>query len=179
MIRKFFKTQRAAAGLYTAMAIIVFIYTLMFMTEYKDLFGLKLKQNDQISFFHDSILQTFNKQIFTFAIFGMLVILLTFLFQIFSKIPDKFALIVIGLSLILCCACSVYALSNLQAIESYYAGLDFQYLSLEGMSDYELHFTTFRVGLGIYIFDIICSAFYAVTIGMSHFGYRKIQKRGV
>ncbi len=57
MMQKYFKTQKLAAGIYTGTVIIVFIYTLCFMTEYKDLFGLKLTQNDQISFFHDYILQ--------------------------------------------------------------------------------------------------------------------------
>ncbi|WP_024292514.1 hypothetical protein [Lacrimispora indolis] len=178
MMQKCLKTQRLAAGLYTGIVILVFIYTLCFMTEYKDLFGLKLKQNDQISFFHDYILQVFNKQIFAFAVFGVLVILLSFLLEIFGKIPDKFALIIMELSLFLCCACSAYALFNLQAIETYYGGLDFQYLRLESAGDYEPHFTTFRIGLGIYISYILCCVYYSAAIGRSHFKFRKNQKKG-
>ena len=177
MMQKYFKTQKLAAGIYTGTVILVFIYTLCFMTEYKDLFGLKLTQNDQISFFHDYILQIFNKQIFAFAVFGVLVILLSFLLEIFGKIPDKFALIIMGLSLLICCACSVYALFNLQAIESYYAGLDFQYLRLESAGDYKPHFATFRIGLGIYMTYILCCAFYIVAIGRSHFKFQKNQKK--
>ena len=64
-MQKIFKTQKITAGIYLVMAVVVFIFTLVFMTEYKDLFGLKLKQNSQISFFHDSVLQTFNRQIFS------------------------------------------------------------------------------------------------------------------
>ncbi|NNJ30997.1 hypothetical protein [Lacrimispora defluvii] len=178
MMQKYFKTQRLAAGIYTGIVIIVFIYTLCFMTEYKDLFGLKLKQNDQISFFHDYILQIFNKQIFTFAVFGVLVILLSFLLEVFGKIPDKFALIIMELSLLLCCACTVYALLNLQAIESYYAGLDFKYLGLESVSDYKPHFTTFRIGTGIYISYIFSCVYYIVAIGRSHIKFQKNRKKG-
>lgn len=76
------------------MAVVVFIFTLVFMTEYKDLFGLKLKQNSQISFFHDSVLQTFNRQIFLLALIGILIVLFSFLLEIYSKVPDRFALII-------------------------------------------------------------------------------------
>lgn len=171
------KLQRIAAKLYIVITILVFTFTLCFMTEYKDLFGLKLKQNAQISFFHDAILQTFNRQIFTFAILGILVILFSFLLEIYSKVPDKFALIVIELSLLACCACSIYALMNIPAIETFYKGLDFQYLKLEGLNNYESHFTTFRIGVGIYVVNIISCVFYGGALGLSHFKYAKTQRR--
>lgn len=177
-MQKLFKTQRLTAGLYTLTAVIVFLYTLCFMTEYKDLFGLKLKQNSQISFFHDSVLQMFNKQIFALAIFGILVILFSFLLEIFSKVPDKFALLVIGLSLRVCCAGSVYAISNIQAVESFYRSLDFQYLRLEGMADYEHRFGTLRIGTGIYVLNVICCVIYGVTIVRSYFKFLKMEKKG-
>ena len=177
-MQKIFKTQRLTAGLYTVTAVIVFLYSLCFMTEYKDLFGLKLKQNSQISFFHDSVLQMFNKQLFALAIFGVMIILVSFLLEIFSKIPDRFALIIICLSLVVCCAGSVYAISNIQAIENFYRTLDFQYLHLEGLIDYEHRFGTFRAGTGIYIFHMIGCVVYAVTIAISHFKFLKMKKKG-
>ena len=63
-MKKIFSTQKITAKIYTVIAVLVFLYTLVFMTEYKNLFGLKLEQNSQISFFHDSILQTFNRHLF-------------------------------------------------------------------------------------------------------------------
>lgn len=177
-MQKMFKTQRFSAGLYTVAAVVVFVYTLCFMTEYKDLFGLKLKQNSQISFFHDSVLQMFNKQIFAFALLGVLVILISFLLEIFSKVPDKFALVIIELALLACCAASVYALNNIQAIEAFYTGLDFSNLRLEGVSDYVPRFTTFRAGTGIYAANLVCCAFYGITIGISHFRFLSFRRAG-
>lgn len=174
-MQKNFKNQKLAACLYTVIAVLVFLYTLCFMTEYKDLFGLKLKQNNQVSFFHDSVLQMFNKQIFVFALLGIILILLTFLFQVFSRVPDKFALVIIELILLICCIGSIYAIINIQAIEVFYAGLDFQYLQLEGMSDYVPRFTTFRIGLGIYIANIISCVTYGISIGISHFKFLKMR----
>lgn len=177
-MQKMFRTQRLTAAFYIVMAVVVFAFTLCFMTEYKDLFGLKLKQNSQISFFHDSILQMFNKQIFMFALFGILIILFSFLLEIFSKVPDKFALMVLELSLIICCGCSVYALTNFRAVEVFYLGLDFQYLKLEGMVDYAPHVTTFRIGTAVYITNILCCVFYGAAIAVSHIKFLKLRKRG-
>lgn len=176
-MQKTLKLQKIAAKLYIVTAVFVFAFTLCFMTEYKDLFGLKLKQNAQISFFHDSILQTFNRQIFTFAIFGILVILLSFLLETYSKVPDKFALAVIGLALVGCCAGSVYALTNIPAIEAFYKGLDFQYLKLEGLNSYEFHFTTFRVGIIVYLVNLAGCVCYGAALVMSHLKFRKAQKQ--
>lgn len=178
MMQKIFRAQKVTAGIYFLMSIAVFVYTLVFMTEYKDLFGLKLQQNSQISFFHDSILQTFNKQIFTFAIVGILIIVFSFLLEIFSKVPDLFAVIVLVALLAVCCGGAGYALNNLVILEAFYKNLDFQYLYLEGLPDYEMHFTTFRAGLGVYVLQIAVCAVYGITIIMSHVTFRKNEKKG-
>ena len=139
-MQKIFNTQKITAKIYTVIAVLVFLYTLVFMTEYKDLFGLKLKQNSQISFFHDSILQTFNRQIFVLALFGIGIVVFSFLLESFQKVPDRFALIVIEAALIASCAGAVYSLVNLQTVSQFYGSLDFQYLYLEGMEEYEMKF---------------------------------------
>lgn len=177
-MQKIFKTQKIAAGFYAAVAIGVFLYTLIFMTEYKDLFGLKLKQNSQISFFHDSVLQMFNRQIFVLALVGLFIVMCSFCLEIFSKVPDLFALVLVEVLLVACCAGSVYALTNLQAVEGLYRTLDFQYLELEGLADYQLRFTTFRVGLGVYLLQIAACAGYGLTIAASHVTFVKNEKKG-
>lgn len=178
IMQKMFRTQKITAWVYTVVSVIVFIYTLCFMTEYKDLFGLKLKQNGQVSFFHDSILQTFNRQIFMLALAGIMIIVFSFFLEVFSKVPDLFAMVILAVCLAAACAGGVYAVSNIQAIEAFYRGLDFQYLYLEGMVDYEPHFTTFRVGIGIYIMQIAACAVYGIIIIMSHVTFVKLEKKG-
>lgn len=176
-MEKIFRTQKVTAVIYTVMSVVVFIYTLVFMTEYKDLFGMKLQQNSQVSFFHDIVLQTFNRQIFVFALIGIGVIVCSFFLEVFSKVPDRFSLIVIVLLLIVYCGGAVYAISNIQAVEAYYRILDIQYLHLEGLSDYQLKFTTFRVGLGIYVLQIIVCLLYGVSIVRSHVTFVKNRKK--
>lgn len=176
-MQRLFKTQKITARLYMVMAAVVFAFTLVFMTEYKDLFGLKLKQNSQISFFHDSVLQTFNRQIFLLALIGIFIVLFSFFLEIFSKVPDKFALIIMEVLLLGCCAGAAYALTNIQAVEAFYKTLDFQHLELEGLIEYSPHFTTFRVGTGVYLLQIIICMIYGGTIAMSHITYVKSEKK--
>lgn len=177
-MQKIFKTQKITAGIYLVMAVVVFIFTLVFMTEYKDLFGLKLKQNSQISFFHDSVLQTFNRQIFLLALIGILIILFSFFLEIYSKVPDRFALAVMEVLLIACCAGAVYAITNIQAVEAFYRTLDFQYLKLEGLVDYTPRFTTFKIGILVYLLQIAACAGFGTAMAMSHVTFVKNEKKG-
>ncbi len=173
-MQKLFRVQKVMAWVYTVTALAVFLYTLVFMTEYKDLFGLKLKQNSQISFFHDSVLQTFNRQIFALALVGILVIVFSFFLEIFTKVPDLFALVVLFACLTGCAGGAVYAITNIQAVEAFYRGLDFQYLYLEGLADYEHKFTTFRAGVGVYVLQIVSCAAYGAAMVMSHVRFKKL-----
>ena len=69
-MRKLFKGQQILSVLYILASIGMFLFSLAFMTEYSDLFGLKLPQNQEIAMFHDVILQTFNRQIFAWSLVG-------------------------------------------------------------------------------------------------------------
>ena len=152
-MRKLFKGQRILSVLYILASIGMFLFALAFMTEYSDLFGLKLPQNQEIAMFHDVILQTFNRQIF--------------------------ALVVMLLLMVACCYGAANSIMNLQAISVYYQGLDFQYLSLEGLENYQLQFTTFRLGVvfnALYI--SVCGAL-AIDLTASHLTFVRLKKEGV
>ena len=75
-MKKIFRGQVILSAVYTVTAIVVFLYTLVFMTEYNDLFGLKMPQNKQIAQFYEVILQGFNRQILVWAIVGIIGILM-------------------------------------------------------------------------------------------------------
>ena len=46
-MKKIFRGQVILSAVYTVTAIVVFLYTLVFMTEYNDLFGLKMPQTNK------------------------------------------------------------------------------------------------------------------------------------
>lgn len=172
-MQRIFKNQINIAKIYLVMSVVTFVFSLCFMTEYKELFGLKLKQNSQVSFFHDSVLQTYNRQIFVLAIIGIIVLIFSFALEIFTKVPDRFALVVMGIGLLACIAGSVYAFTNIFAIETFYRGLDFQYIHMEGLETYEMKFATFRIGLGIYLTEILVCVGYLAALIMSHVKFVK------
>ena len=177
-MRKLFKGQRILSVLYILASIGMFLFALAFMTEYSDLFGLKLPQNQEIAMFHDVILQTFNRQIFAWSLVGVIGIALIVFLKILSCVPDRFALVVMLLLMVACCYGAANSIMNLQAISVYYQGLDFQYLSLEGLENYQLQFTTFRLGVvfnALYI--LVCGAL-AIDLTASHLTFVRLKKVG-
>ena len=167
-MKKIFRGQVILSAVYTVTAIVVFLYTLVFMTEYNDLFGLKMPQNKQIAQFYEVILQGFNRQLLVWAIVGI----------IRTAVPDRFAAAVMTVYMGCCCFGAVNAIRNILAIWAYYKGLDFQYLYADGITGYELKFTTFQVGIGIYSVQIIVCVAFAAVLLLSHIRYKKLQKGG-
>lgn len=177
-MKKIFQAQKAVSVIYIILAIVSLVYALSFMTEFGDLFGLRLQQNSKIANFHDVILQSFNRQILIWALAGIAVILAAFALETFTKVPDRFALVVMILLLAVCCYGAYYGLLNIPAIETYYKGLDMTYFALEGGTEYVFKFTTFRLGMALYATQLVVCVGYAVTLLLSHTTYLKMMKKG-
>lgn len=173
-----FKAQRVIAVLFVIMAVIVFIYSLSFMTEYNDLFGLKLAQNKDISNFYENILQVFNRQIFVWAMVAVAGIVLVFVLEIYTRVPDRFALIVMVALMAACSYGAFYAIQNISAISGYYQALNFEFIALEGASDYELKLATFEIGTGIYIAQLAVCMSLTVILIASHIKFVRTMKGG-
>lgn len=178
-MKKLYQGQRVMSVVYTIMAVVVFLYSLVFMTEYNDLFGLKLPQNQDVARFYEGILQSFNRQILVWVIVGVIGILVMVMLEIRTKVPDRFSAVVMVVYMAACCYGSVDGIRNILAIQAYYQGLDFQYLPLEGVLDYQLKLGTFQVGMGIYpVYILVCVAFATVLV-LSHIKYKKLEKGGI
>ncbi len=177
-MRKIFRAQKAAAILYIIVVVVIFVYALAFMTDYENLFGLRLQGNSQVALFHDSILQPFNKGILIWAIVGVVGVLFAFMLETLTKVPDRFALILMAAVLCVCAYGSVYALQNLPAIMSFYRNMDISSLYLEGIEDYTLRFGTFYIGIGLYAAQIAVCVLYLVSLIVSHITFVKLRQRG-
>lgn len=177
-MRKIFNAQKAVTVIFILLTLVSFVYALAFMTEFSDLFGLRMQQNSKIANFHDVILQSFNRQILVWALVGIGVIFAAFALELFTKVPDLFALIVMILLLAVCCYGAYYGLVNIPAIRTYYQGLDMQYFPLEGGADYVFKFTTFNLGMALYAVQLVVCAGYAIIIALSHITYVKMMKKG-
>lgn len=149
-----FKIQRLLFILFIIVCVAMFCASLYFMTDFKDLFGLKLKVNKPIAVFHDDLMQSFNQQFFWFTVFTLLVVFIAFCLEIPHAVPDRFALIVIGICLLVVVGFAIFALIRLPYLANVYAELDFSKLDMEGAVDYHprnIAFVVLWVLSGIHI----------------------------
>ncbi len=178
-MKKLFTAQKCACVLYIVMTLAVFVYALAFMTQYSDLVGLKLEQNRQIANFYDVGLQTFNRQTFALSLLAVVGIALIFFLELRTRVPDRFAVVVMALCMAVCCYGAFVGVANLRDLSAYYGRLDFSALVLEGgPADYRPRFTTFQVGIGLYIAQMAVCAGFAGILTASHVTYKKLEKRG-
>jgi len=174
---KIFKAQKTMMVVFIATAIVVFVFSLYFMTDFKDLFGLQLKANKPIMEFHDITMQSFNQTLFWFAIFGMVTVVCLFFLETGGKVPDLFALVFEGVCLLSLAGFSLYVLMYLPQLEEQYLNLDFSKYKLEGGADYILSTATFTGGLVLHLLNIlVCLGFLAVLVS-SHVAYVQGKKK--
>ncbi len=175
---KIFKFQKLMLILFIIASVAMFCASLYFMTDFKDLFGLKLKFNKPIAVFHDDLMQGFNQQFFWFTLFALLVVFLAFCLEIPHAVPDRFALMVMGLCLSAIVGFSVFALLRLPQLVQVYEGLDFSKLDLEGAIDYQPRSVAFVVLMVLSGIQICISLTFLAVLSLSHRSFIKTQATG-
>jgi len=178
-MEKKLQLQKTMMIFYIIMAVVAFAYSLCFMTAYKDLFGLMLKKNSNVSYFHDVFMQGFNQKIFWFTFFGAASIALFFILGIRKYVPDSFALIFLSIVIAIICGFCIYSLIELPSLERTYLSLDFSNLSLEGAINYQTKTGTFHVGMVIFIADLIVSLVTEFSLINTFRSYKKLQEENV
>lgn len=173
---KIFKFQKLMLLLFIIASVAMFCASLYFMTDFKDLFGLKLKFNKPIAVFHDDLMQGFNQQFFWFTLFALLVVFLAFCLEIPHAVPDRFALIVMGLCLVAVVGFALFALVRLPQLAQVYAGLDFSKLDLEGAMEYQPRSVAFVVLMVLSGIHIWVSLVLLAALSLSHRTYVKNQQ---
>jgi signal transduction histidine kinase len=175
-MEKKLQIQKTMMILYIISAVIAFTYSLSFMTAYKDLFGLMLKDNANIAYFHDVFMQGFNQTMFWFTLFGVASIAFFFIFGTRIYAPDLFAVLFISVSLLIVCGFCIYAFIELPSLKQTYLSLDFSKMYLEGSVDYKVKTGTFIVGIVVFAFDLIIALLTVGSQFLSFFGYKKLHK---
>ncbi|MGH4036530.1 MAG: hypothetical protein ACRQFF_01620 [Sphaerochaeta sp.] len=175
-MKKQLQLQKTMMQAYIVIAVVAFSYSLCFMTAYKDLFGLMLKANANVAYFHDVFMQGFNQTMFWFTLFGVASIALFFIFGIKKYVPDLYALIFISVAILIVCAFCIYAFIELPSLEKTYLSLDFSSLVLEGAVDYKVHTVTFNIGIVVFVLDLIVSLITEFSLINSYKTYKKLHK---
>lgn len=131
--------------LFIVSSLVVFFLSLYFMTDFKDLFGLRLKVNKDVAFFHDVLMQDFNRLVFWFALGSLVVVFIAFCLEVNRFVPDLFAVVVMVSLLGTCAALALYSVLQMPRLESIYRSLDFSNVDVEGAVDYQVRTTTFTI----------------------------------
>lgn len=163
-----FRLQRICAVLFLVMSIALFVLSLGFMTDFKDLFGLQLKANKPVAYLHDVLLQGYNRSLFHLAVCALVVVVLSFTFEANRKVPDMIALVMMDALLAILFVRAVMLVATLAGLEPVYLSADYSKVRLEGGFDYVLRTRTFRLGYLVEsLFALVCLVFGA-TLSVSH-----------
>lgn len=172
-MEKVFRLQRLFTVLYAVAAILVFVFALFFLTDFKDLFGLELKINQDIAYFHDVVLQGFNQRLFVFALCLVAGIALCYMLEIRSKVPDLFALAIMCAFLIAASVFCIVLMGSLGAMRSTYWALDYSMVAMEGAIEYIPNDRTFLMGSILMPVSALLFLGFAAVLIVSHIKYRK------
>lgn len=156
-----------------AMGVLLFINALYFMTDYKNLFGLELPLNKDISFFHDEAMQPYNRFLLFFSIGCLLIAVAALLLECFSKVPDAFALTVMAGLLLVSMGVSAYLLHEAIALQEMYLGLDFSYLELEAGSEHIVTLNAFTFTDILLVANILVDGLAIAALWRSNRQYRR------
>lgn len=175
-MEKIFRLQKTSAWIFLVMTVLMFIQSLVFMSDFKDLFGLMMRINEDVAYFHDTLMQGYNQRIFISSVLGLLVLLVFLFLQAFSRVPDRFALAVITLCLVALTGFSVYEIIMTGNLERIYFSLDFSNVAMEGGVEYVVRTRTFTLS---YILNTLYVAVNVLTVSImyiSHFKFISYRK---
>lgn len=168
-----FRLQKTCAVLFTASCVALLVLSLGFMTDFKDLFGLQLRANQPVAYLHDVVLQGYNRALFHLAVASFLAVVLSFVFEAFSRVPDRTALVVLDFVLAVLVVRALLLVGDLAGIEPAYLAADYGKVRLEGGFDYVVRTRTFTVS---YVVEGVFAALgtaYGVLLAASHVRFVK------
>ena len=163
-----FRCQKLLAVLFVVGNVVLFVLHLGFMSDFKDLFGLQLKANKPVAYLHDVLLQGFNKALFQLSVIAILIAVGSALLHCFSRVPDRFALIVMEACLVFLLVRSIMLFVSLAGIEQVYLTTNFSKVRLEGGFDYIPRIRTFAATYVILGINITLQVAYALVLFLSH-----------
>ncbi len=175
-MEKLFRIQKLFTVLFFLSAICLFVLSLGFMTDFQALFGLQLKPNKPVAEFHDMVLQGYNRTLFNLAIAAILVGVASLFLELWKKVPDLFATVIM---VVLLFAVAVFACSLLikvPGLEEIHASLDYSKVKFEGGIDYIPNNRMFTAAMIIQSIFVLVSVIYAVVIALSHFTFVKSRR---
>lgn len=166
-MKKIFMTQKIFSIVYIVCIIFSFIYSLYFMTDYAGLRGFARPANQELIDLYAG-LQSFNFMIYWFAIIGLVSIIFFFALEVFKKVCDRLALIVINLFAGISIVGSALVFVKIPSLMSMYSSetlLENAYDEQLSSWTHELSFTPMYLSFALYgLFAVVAIGVIASTI---------------
>lgn len=173
MQKNLFITQKVVFVIYATLMILLFVYALGFMTDFKELFG---QSNSAIRNFHDETLQGFNREVFWVGIIGVISFVIFMVLEIKDKVADYFALGFVGVFGLFNVISGIMFIPKLLGLKEEYLGLNFDSLLLADGQVYNITTRIFDMGLALYIAVIIISLVLIVVTSLNTGLFIKLNK---
>lgn len=167
-MEKVYRIQRICFVCFIVFASALFVFALWFMTDFKDLFGLELKINKSVADFHDVVLQKLNQRMFWFALSVVACIIVLQMLELPGKVPDRFAMMVSIVVLLVAAGCCIYFLVALPTILRTYRALDFSNVVMEGAVEYHPSERAFVLGRIVFSSSAVFFIAYVFVLVASH-----------
>lgn len=145
-MKKLLIMQKVMFVIYIIAMVALFLYSLGFMTQYRDFQYLASYENYVLYEFHHERLIPYNNFIFNLAIVSIVTILIVFSCKYNKKLPNLVTTVIGILITIPTIISSVYSLKILPGLKKDYQGFDFSYVPEETYEPYTPSTLAFDIG---------------------------------
>lgn len=170
-IGKKFRSQCICKKIFLFFGLVLFVFSLCFMTDFQALFGLKMKVNQSIARFHDIDLQSYTRFMFSFSLFTLIVSIVATILETGKKVPDSFALIILTILLIIVSIIAFILIAKVPSLIKTYLSLDFSNVPKEGGGNYIVRMRGFYLSIIINLFVALSSIVFIVALWLSHIAF--------
>lgn len=172
-MNKAFQAQKIMRIVFLVASILFFVFSLCFMTDFKDLFGLRLKANRPIAEFHDIVLQGYTQRLFLLGVFSILVSVIAIMLETGKKVPDRFALSVMSFFLLCIAAFAIALAMRVPGMLHAYLSFDYSKVAFEGGVDYVLNPRYFYLALVFNAGLVLSALAFSSSLIIAHLCFMK------
>lgn len=158
------------------LSIAMFVYALVFMTDYQVLYGFQLPANKKIAEFYSGQLQVFNRNILHFGIIMIIGFGIMWFTRIKTEVCNFYTLVInnlIGLFVIVRSILNVFKLKDMTKT---YLSLDYSKTYLEGLENYQTNTAMLDFGVVFHYIIIVSTVIFLAIMTINFFKYLSLNE---
>ena len=164
MKKRMLVLQKVMFGLFILTVICCFVYSLGFMTQYRELQYLSKPVNKVLYNFHHEVLIPFNNSIFYLTLIGVIMFIVVFVAKLNKRLPNLLSMILGVVATIPTIIAAVLGLGKLGGIKAEYLTFDFSNVASEIYEEYNPSTLAFEIGQYLFVVALVIMIAFIVTI---------------